>query len=254
MEPLVSLLLLEQRAELARRSAEISRELKRAREEVRRSHKVCSAACWRNAVAILCLCDGDTSAACAYASMHWQKHHNPAALRTNLEQWWVSTIAADRRARSVAPDTAQPRAAAKAAQKYLTESKLHRFVEDSNFEFGVAPVTPAVITEVHRMQSAVAEPAACLLRRSASHKSMKQTLRRWRQKYTVGIGVASPLVRQSPLALTQQKVATSTPESKRVGQKRQAGVVENEPAVCGRAQNGGHIVTPKMGPLVGSLL
>ena len=52
----------------------------------------------------------------------------------------------DRRTRSVAPDTAPSRAAAKAAQKYLTESKLHRFVEDSNIGFEVAPVTPVVIT------------------------------------------------------------------------------------------------------------
>jgi len=218
MEPLVSPVLLEQQAELSRRSAEISRELKRAREEVRRKEKVCSAACWRNAVAILCLCDGDTSAACAYASMHRQKAHNSAALRTQLEQWWASSTVADRRARSVAPDTAQSRAAAKAAQKYLTESKLHRFVEDSNFGFGVAPVTPVVITEVHRMQSAVDEPAACLLRRSASHKSMKQTLRRWRHKYKVGIGRIAPRETE-PLALTQQKVGTSTPRGKGLARK-----------------------------------
>ena len=42
---------------------------------------------------------------------------------------------------------------------------------------------------------------------------MKQTLRRWRHKYKVGIGRIAPRETE-PLALTQQKVGTSTPRGK----------------------------------------
>ena len=61
---------------------------------------------------------------------------------------------------------------------FLTETKLYNFVSESNLDLGMALVTSIVVKEVHRLQSPLAEPAACLLKRGTSRKSMKQRLRR----------------------------------------------------------------------------
>ena len=126
----------------------------------------------------LCFCDGDVSASCEYASRLHQTYHNPTAFRAKLEEWWASSSAAERLARSVAPDNRQSTIAAEAARKFLTERQLHSFVDKCNMNLGVAPVTSVVISEVHHTQGEGGEPAACPLRRSASKRSLLQRLRR----------------------------------------------------------------------------
>jgi len=197
MDPSVSPADLVRRSEeLSRREQEIAKGIKRARTQLTRSQVVCSAGCWRVAVSILCFCDGDTKGACDYASLKHLRYHEPAALKAKLEQWWDTSTSHERQARSVAPVTAQMKTAAAAAQVFLTESKLHTFVEKSNLTFGVAPVTGNVIKEVRRLESEVTEPAACLLKRGTSKLSLKKRMQRWRKNMR-SQSVASPLVRPS---------------------------------------------------------
>ena len=199
-------------AELARREKVLQRELKRERERVRRSQAVCSPACWRVSVAIVCFCDGDVSASSEYASRHHQTYHDPTAFRAKLQEWWASSSAAQRQARSVAPEGRQFQIAAETARKFLTEKQLHSFVDKCNMDSGVAPVTSVVISEAHRIQGAGAEPAACLLRRTATKRSLHHRLRRWRLKFKVSMGRIVPRDSE-PLGETQKKVGLCTPQS-----------------------------------------
>lgn len=164
---------------MAKRAEELKREIRSARAHARRDSKECGAACWRVAVSSLCFCSGDTTAACRYARQHERSEHEPAALQARLEKWWAESSVAELRARAAAPNTAALRVAANRAQVFLTEMKLYNFVSESNLTLAMAPVTSTVIKEVHRLQSPLAEPTACLLKPGASRKSMKQRLRRW---------------------------------------------------------------------------
>ena len=183
MVPLVSPELLLQKSEMDRRAKEIASELRKARRDLKRASKACSEWCWQVALSILCFSKGDTTASCKYAVLHHHDKHEPAALLEQLQAWWAGSTEADHRARTDTPNSATTREAAKRAHVFLTDLQLHEFVTPSHLNLGVAPVTATVLNEVHHMQGGTTEPAACLLKRGASCKSMKWRHRRWRCEY-----------------------------------------------------------------------
>ena len=158
-------------------------------------------------MSIMCFCEGDTAPACQYAQAYKMSPvQEPAALQTRLDDWWGTACEAERRERTVAPSTRETTLAAERAKKFLTETRLHRFVESANFNLGVAPTSKTVLTEVLRLQGASAEPAACLVRAASKRKHQLQKLRRWRQRNQVGFGRIAALETE-PLDVARAKAA-----------------------------------------------
>ena len=127
-------------------------------------------------------------------------------VRHGLNKWWGETSVWQRFAETDSTASKSQKRARDNATTFITQSRLHAWVEKQNIEKGIAPTSESVLLQCTMSHSPLMCPGGRLPSRS---KHRFQWLRRWRQRTGVRMG-SMPAAEQVAPAVMQAKARALT--------------------------------------------
>ena len=195
------------------------RDVRKEMRAIQRHNRVCSTiprGMWKIVTTIFALTHPATEPACLYLEQKWQ-HWDPERLdvEQRLRSWHTNLLAHSNISTVLQPTNEVQLKVLKQARRFLQELQLHEWVEHANIQQGIAPRTSVL---VHRASMQPTSPhTLSLLHVTMNTKSKLQWLRRWRNRWRVGLGPVGARDTLSP-AVCRKKVAfTSLIQSLLIG-------------------------------------